>query len=366
MTNSSDLKVVWVTGAGFSIPLGGPSLADLFAKHRQARLEPALREITGSNEPELSGIFRTIIARYQQGQEKWWKDAEQFLVVCDEVTRDDLSSDKRQALTKALGISMDLNAAQLFANQVRLLLALECDDFLRGADATSELWLPYLRWAEHLATQDTVITLNYDRTPDILADETKNLWVPLPNEVIEEHDVARVLKLHGSTNWYVPPLVEGNGTATPPVERRPIEGLLQQEEQLLESATDRLAKRGHERLAMAAPGRQKINDSSTWFQPLWEAAEEAICNADVLVFVGYRFPETDNYVKSRLLGALRDNKTSDLRAHIVLGPDKSDLALQRLYGLLEWARPHLRVSSWIRVQPLWSQDFLELADRTNL
>jgi hypothetical protein len=57
----------------------------------------------------------------------------------------------------------------------------------------------------------------------------------------------------------------------------------------------------------------------------------AIKSADAIVFVGYRFPETDNLAKSILLGALKKN--ANAYVHVVLGSNDPDTA--RVQSMLE-------------------------------
>ena len=81
----------------------------------------------------------------------------------------------------------------------------------------------------------------------------------------------------------------------------------------------------------------------------------------MLVFVGYRFPESDSQSRSTLLEAIGENRGPG-RILTVLGPSTFDS--ERLKVLLEVAtfgRPHA-----VRILPLFAQDFLALVWSLNL
>jgi hypothetical protein len=86
---------------------------------------------------------------------------------------------------------------------------------------------------------------------------------------------------------------------------------------------------------IATPGPLK-KDRSKKLTRLWSQAVSALREADVVVFMGYRFPASDAHARSELLGAMRDNPKS-VRVHTVLGPRTHDDDTVRLLKLVEHA-----------------------------
>ena len=68
---------------------------------------------------------------------------------------------------------------------------------------------------------------------------------------------------------------------------------------------------------------------------LWELALHHIRQAEVIVFLGYRFPPSDAQSRKELLKAIRENSSPYLRVHIVLGPDINNPDTVRLQKMLE-------------------------------
>jgi hypothetical protein len=66
---------------------------------------------------------------------------------------------------------------------------------------------------------------------------------------------------------------------------------------------------------------------------LWTEALKRLKGADVVVFVGYRFPPSDAEAREKLLKALRENTRPHVELNIVLGPER-DKDVVRLEQLL--------------------------------
>jgi hypothetical protein len=102
---------------------------------------------------------------------------------------------------------------------------------------------------------------------------------------------------------------------------------------------------------------------------LWDEAERAITEATAIVFVGYRFPQSDMFAKRRLLLPLASKQqgATHLRIHIVLGePGKDTARLAHMTG--EMCRRAGRDNSalsdvralmkyTVTVHPLFTEDF---------
>jgi hypothetical protein len=115
--------------------------------------------------------------------------------------------------------------------------------------------------------------------------------------------------------------------------------------------------------AGASEIQAKLNEAQG-FESIWKLACEALETADAIVFVGFRFPETDAYARERLLGAIRKNKSERaLTIRIVLGKPGPDS--ERMAALLEATcatRGRASGTNTLRWQtplvlPLYGQDF---------
>jgi hypothetical protein len=159
-----------------------------------------------------------------------------------------------------------------------------------------------------------------------------------------------VLKIHGSVNWV---LDDGGGI----VVGRPDEAL----------HCDRA------RIAMGVPGPAKEGFATR----RWGMAVAAILQAEAVVFLGYRFPETDADSRTKILTALAQNRQSHVAVHVVLGPDLAHRDPQRVRMLLTTALGQRREGQRkdlgshqntfsLRLHPLFAEDFLCLHTQVGL
>jgi hypothetical protein len=353
------IRRVWVLGAGFSQPLGGPLLSDLF------RQEPVGSLLHLYPEKEFPGLAETtwaVQAFFNLGrQDGRWRHAEAFLSAVDvacQPSNSQLLSQLQAAVNGAYfkdphsdrKITFKDRHARLLSpldRAVRRALAVECSKFLVWAH--EELWAPYRGWVKSLEpANDVVVTFNYDRVLENVGRD--RLQVLLPGE---QRDPMRVpvYKLHGSVDWLVDPLST--------VRRVPYADALLSEE----------------RLAMGVPGESKMAATEGEFAPLWKAALSAMSVANAIFLVGYSFPETDTYSQRKILETIRANESRHVRVDIVLGgPGVGDPYAARVQSLLrscrgnrDWndAQEAQRSSdlAWrlhVVHQRLWSQDFLPI------
>jgi hypothetical protein len=141
-------------------------------------------------------------------------------------------------------------------------------------------------------------------------------------------------------------------------------------------------------LAIATPGPSKQREGTRGFGDLWRLVTGALTGADAIVFVGYRFPETDADARSELLGAIGNNpgtgSRSTLSIHIVLGNTaQSKRDAERLASMLRFvlgrnrieatpARPPVHTSAGVahffmlHSHPLFAQDFFSVVNRDDL
>jgi hypothetical protein len=311
-----------------------------------------------------------------------WANAEDFLGYLEAATGEQIFAERINAL-----LSGRAPALKTLSATARRLVAAECCGFLEGLKVgeliSRESWRPYVRWAQALSENDTVITFNYDRVIEVLSegrveiekkhkDYPSGLHVVVPGQTdapTVSAGACRVLKLHGSVDWTKTSV---NGRTHVSVD---------QDHSWAVRAPD-------DEIAMATPGPSKLSGSTVDFADLWTLAKTALTEADAIVFVGYRFPETDAYARETLLGAIRENKTknpetgSTLRAHIVLGlSGESSQHSARLASMLRFvcgaAGRHDSDTQWVgmgvperrffvRTHPLFAQDFLSVARRTDL
>lgn len=376
------MKVVWVIGAGFSASLGVPLLDGLFRPPWHQRI---LGQPRTSNDL-ITRAYRLFNAgplpneEFKRGLHEGptpvvWKDAEEFLEICDlaavnlsgepkdlRTIDETIRDEARRTIDAVNGKPENGIEYETVARRARHWIAAACD--LAQVDGMSinalERWHPYVAWAQKLDAADTVISFNYDHVPMLAADAAKKrLLVPSPeNGFKTDATAAKILMLHGSVSW------------ARHRERRDANW---------ECGYDR-SRTGNADwdFLIAAPGLSKRSLALGFLKPLWTAAAEALTEADVVVFVGYRFPQSDAHAKATLLNALTKNKSSrGLTIRSVLGADVNHRDVNRLAGMLRWAtgcleskpgerfdrhRPHKVL---IR-EPLFAEDFLTVFEREQL
>jgi hypothetical protein len=384
---NDDKRVVWVLGTGFSQPLGGPMLNDLLS-------EPSLRVIKTlysglhlHKKDETGYSFaQRVIAIFQNYLKRpdapfVWENAEAFLDYIDTAALDNDHPSRAifaELVTHFIGESwVERYTPEVVRSVARQLISAQCCAFLKGARPDTEKWSPYHRWLHHLVgPKDTIITFNYDR---VLEDLDSNhvsegtIHQPRPEEkflhfVVPKHGDgpshpgmrARVLKLHGSTDWRREQL-KGHSEKSPRVSFH--------SEAPEYSLT---CQNPDEQIAIATPGDGK-QSAVKELAPLWTAATNAISDAHSIVFMGYRFPPTDIEALSRLTDAIPGMERSDfLSLHTVLGPARND-ATERLAEVLEYkTRAKGRtgdVGNWghkVAVHRLYTQDFMTVFTRSEL
>ena len=322
---TTDAKHVWVLGAGFSKPLGGPLLGDLFREEDQRDIEAYFPPIDYSDLAHDQGWVQSLFKEGAHGG--FWVDAEQFLTYVDDAYRP-TGEPKMRKLTNLVQRAMS-SAEQGSAKQTRILarldrmvrraLAVDCSRFLMGIPPDSELWIPYHAWIQSLVPgRDVVLTFNYDLVIEtaIHRDDpehehfTNKIWVGLPGER-QPREVVPVYKLHGSIDWAVLPGKHIVGS----------------------DRKDRLEalRSGETKIAIAAPGSSKAEFVREHLEPLWRPAEKALAEAERVFFIGYSFPDTDPSPQDRLLNAFASEpgEISFRRADIILGRDHATSDLGR-------------------------------------
>jgi len=373
-------SIVWVLGAGFSRPLGGPLLADLLLPRALDNLRYRFPE--QEYQPLFAPASKAAHWIYNYGRrfeyghvyhwdrensgDFFWRDAEEYLDYLDTgAFRGSQSPPAQQLLQlsdRCLGsISPSAAIPRPSINELaaagRRLLAAESSAFMLTLDMKSERCEPYIMWARQIEPSDTIITFNYDGVLDQLEDAAKTLEV-VPPDGDRNPNLAPVYKLHGSVNW---------------------------------ASQERVCKTGdpffalkceaYSQLAIASPGPTKQAIANR-LETLWVKAEDALASADAIVFIGYRFPQTDASARRRLLRAIGKNEKQYIALHTVLGADVGSAASKRLHGLLTYAicqqerfelprrdnPPDASPSKFVNLvtQPLYGEDFISVVGRAQI
>lgn len=327
-------KVVWLLGSGFSKPLGGPLLRDLF---RQEREEDIAAFFPKHKYPGLAKSLPWVQGCFHLGQEEGlWENAEQFLAYVDDGYGFPGSQGKKTRLQNLIGrttlpeiealpkLNLPIPAEILeyrrnlptnFDKKVKRALASECMSFTLDdqCDSQAEKWSSHRKWAVNLTVgTDTVITFNYDRAIDIAVgavERTNEFWFAGPGEPPSAGKIP-ILRLHGSVDWRI-----SGGVAKVPAFK-----ILCEEE---------------DDVGIAAPGGSKAQFVKQYLGTLWASARQALTDATYLMIVGYSFPETDPSATSDLLDAFANGGEPKRQVHIVLGPNVNDPIVRRVVSLVK-------------------------------
>jgi hypothetical protein len=345
---------VWVLGAGFSRSLGGPLMADIL---HNATLEQ-IRDRFPSLDLEPHGqlcvrLFRTQMSRGDKPG--LWENPEEFLEKLDATLSSELLWKQvarvlaRFAMETPTVVPKDPTEAQLrdFIKKLTLttkrIVAAQVCGFLQESSPGNldahERWLPYLNWVHALTPGDTIITFNYDRVPDILAEYVSDMACGIHIATSRTSlDTARnkqaiCFKLHGSVSWSLDPDADS-------------------EWNLKDHGGNHALDCDPDSLAIATPGNGKLSARRN-FRGAWDAAEAALSNANQIIVVGYSFPPSDSQARQRLLNAIRNRENSQnlLRLGVVLGPESQDR--ERVTSLLRMV-----TDAPIDATPLRAEEFL--------
>ena len=271
------------------------------------------------------GYFPERSERIGYEGESLWQHAEEYLARIDAAGLDPKSAWGRHLFGRIqLFSSHVVPSLPQVASAARRLVGAECCAFVDDADLSWEEWQPFQRWAKQRGKNDTIITFNYDRVLERLSESTQYVMVEVPggdHNLASDARCARVLKLHGSVDWKR----EGPRKFSVQVGKP----------SFVVGAED------HE-LAIATPGPGKLSLSNE-LDDLWKLAEKALSEAERVVLLGYRFPETDVKSLDRLLRGMSRGSSF---VEIILGPDHA--SAERLTMLLPRAHH----------QRFFTQDFL--------
>lgn len=361
--------IVWVLGAGFSMPLGAPSLTGLISEAIRIQLQGLL--------PQGHAAWASTVQRvYESGQPigdrpvdnskvprelgaQLWRDPEEFLDVLDlaksrvgSVQANLVANSVWQRAPKSVYPAHGSMTSELAARclsdvhrEATRFCAAACCAFLDAAEndtkttLETERWEPYVRWKrELLSAGDTVITFNWDRVLDLLAGKGGvELVSDVPGKPSIVDSVVPVLHMHGHVSWQ---RAQGSSAVS-------------------EARNPRAAVEHPETAVLGTPGGGKKTLAESLLSPIWQRATERIKAADTIVFLGYRFPPSDNMAKRVILGCLKLSRAK--RIHVVLGPRNPDVS--RLVGLLNWTHASPTMKREIVVHDMGAEDVLTVGER---
>lgn len=394
------MKTVYILGAGFSRPLGGPLLSDLFTT---TSWEIATRKFPDSGlERDLPAkwaaeLYRDFLIRHDRPDPfnkvdsvRFWSDAEEFLEALELCVHNKTESPRSPRLSSWLlpkieGLvhegqfsqsKYDIKTSfaflpELFRRQLgncldpnkenwslrlqssftehqkpwlsvllygaKRMLAAECSAFFDKADVDFDRWSPFRTWIARLNTNDTVVTFNYDLVLETIS--KKSGLDNLQFLLPGEYpgsDKAVVCKLHGSVDWK----------------------LKDNRIEKVDSPVPFAISCKDSEAVMGTPGPEKLAGRNNALRPLWDLAGERIHSADRIVFLGYRMPPTDACARRFLAESISNHQESRVRVQIVLGPPEvSDVHARRLERIL---LALTNSSSRVERLPLGAEDFLDL------
>ncbi|MFN7874408.1 MAG: SIR2 family protein [Pirellula sp.] len=150
----------------------------------------------------------------------------------------------------------------------------------------------------------------------------------------DQKGFPRILKLHGSCNWYR----EGNEILT------------------LESVTPTTLF-GRD-LVIGTPGVSKQQLAIGELNGDWISAKKQLREAEVVSIVGYSLPETDNVLRMMILDQIAESPCIQA-VNIVLGT-RSERGY-RAEEIIKQAMPDKQLRGRVRLLPMYAQDYLPTA-----
>ncbi len=209
----SGLKHVYILGAGFSMPLGGPSFNQLISAREQdfVRSQIKLDDPTPSERllfrmNDLVASLWEAIGRNPDRSGRYQEvNIEEILETIDYCEKKPNSTIAKTVMHSAYGREQEDGFAEL-NRLIRVRLAMSTLLFLEIVPDESERWSPYKRWFSGLTKDDTILTFNYDNVVERAAELAGRPYYDSkqtcnPTLLMDSADNPALLKLHGSATW---------------------------------------------------------------------------------------------------------------------------------------------------------------------
>ena len=288
------VKHVYIVGAGFSRPLGGPLFTNLLTMeywqlHSDVDIPDEIRQClallhraTGRSIDELLGLTDRLNAEELIALLEWSSRnpvTKRARLVCDAfpVVPAKLKYQSNDEFLRILNIHL------------KRLIACQCNSFTHLFEADSDTIAPYKSWIQRLTAEDTIITFNYDTAIETLALTCGIEFPRKPGQYMSNQ--ARLIHVHGCVDW----IKSGPGLSYVPQ-----------------------AYLGDNDLCIGLPGLEKAKITEIEeMKNLWISMRHAIQEADVVSIVGYSMPATDNMARQEILGSLKNGQ----RVNLVVGND---------------------------------------------
>lgn len=285
-------KHVYILGAGFSRPLGGPLFTDLITMeywncHSDVPIPTTLRNCL----EEFHLATRDIDLELGTSR----MNAEELISLLDWCSRNPTRTRSRiiYEVFERLSVGDEYPDIGVFLSalnrQLKRLVACQCNSFTKDLESESDTVAPYLSWLKRLQPQDTIITFNYDTAIETIASTYGVKFHREPH--LFDDRLPKILHIHGCVDWVVD------------------DGAIKYVEDAYLQDRD---------LCVAMPGleKAKITDRGV-MDILWNAASCDITAAEVISIVGYSMPASDNLARQLILDAMRPGQ----RVNLVVGSD---------------------------------------------
>jgi hypothetical protein len=288
------VKSVYIVGAGFSRPLGGPLFTNLLTMeywqlHSDIDMPEEIRQCLaqlhrakGRSIDEMLGLTERLNAEELIALLEWSSRnpaTKRARLVCDALT--DIPAKNRYKSNEEFLSVLNI--------QLKRLIACQCNSFTHLLEADSDTSAPYKSWIKSLTPEDTIITFNYDTAIETLALTCGIEFPREPGQFMSNQ--ARLIHVHGCVDW----IKSGNGLSYVPQ-----------------------AYLGGNDLCIGLPGLEKAKITEIEkMRSLWMSMRHAIHEADVVSIVGYSMPATDNMARQEILGSLKHGQ----RVNLVVGSD---------------------------------------------
>lgn len=332
---------VWILGAGFSRHAGGPLLNDLFSETAEYYFEDA-RPTHQAALKKIGRLFRQKLLKPDTQETSWfWAHAEEFLEKIDQLAA---MGEPKALVEMFVDHCCDdfLKTSEQLRYYARSRICKEVDDYIHRIPAESERLQPYIHWIKKLSKEDVIVTFNYDTLIEAVAKITNiELTLIKPNsnwESFSSRSSPALIKLHGSVDWSTD--VKGNFFDRISFDQPP-----SPDEDTLSIFP-----------MIAAPGASKGRFVKQ-LNSFWDMAKVAICKAESIHIVGYRFPESDSAAVLGLINTFRDSKATTI--DVVLGIDTSRPDVVRVERMVE-SSSSFGPANRVRVVGLFAQDYLAL------